>query len=197
MKNIFFDFDGTLVDNNIRQYRCFLIALNKLKIKNEISFVDYLKLKKTYSSNFQIYEFLFPKKNIDIFLDIYLKNIENYSLLIFDKLQKNSIDYLDEVKKNHLHLITNRQNRNKLLFQLNYLGLKKYFDEIILSRNYATKKDALVKNKINYSSSDIFISDDLSDFNGINMNKFLINSDEPCIDQSVVVVNNFSSLLNI
>ena len=73
-----------------------------------------------------------------------------------------------------MYLVTNRQNKNKLVMQLHYLGLNKY-QKIILSRNYSSKKEALLSNKINIYPKDLFISDDISDFNDLNLTKILIN----------------------
>ena len=197
MKNIFFDFDGTLVNTNKRQYLCFVTTVQKMKLTTNISFQKYLDLKETHLSNAGIYQLLFPEhNNSNLFLKIFIKNIENISLLAKDEVQKYSKDYLNVVKNINLHLVTNRQNKNKLVMQLRYLGFKKYFNNIILSRNYSSKKEALLSNKINISPNDLFISDDVSDFYDLNLSKILINTKKPCLDSKVMIFDDFLSLLN-
>lgn len=197
MKNIFFDFDGTLINTNKRQYLCLLTTLQKMKLTANISFKKYSDLKKTHLSNTDIYQLLFPEhNNLNLFLEIFIKNIENISFLTKDEVLKNSKDYLNEVKNINLFLVTNRQNKTKLIMQLRYLGLKKYFNNIILSRNYSTKKEALLSNKVMVSPNDLFISDDISDFNDLNLNKILINSHKPCMDSKIMVFDDFLSLMN-
>ena len=195
MKNIFFDFDGTLVNTNKRQYLCFVTTVQKMKLTTNISFQKYLDLKETHLSNAGIYQLLFPEhNNLNLFLKIFIKNIENISLLAKDEVQKNSKDYLNEVKNIDLYLVTNRQNKNKLVMQLHYLGLNKYFKKIILSRNYSSKKEALLSNKINIYPKDLFISDDISDFNDLNLTKILINP-KTYFDSKVIIFDDFLSLL--
>lgn len=197
MKNIFFDFDGTLVNTNKRQYLCFVTTVQKMKLTTNISFQKYLDLKETHLSNAEIYQLLFPEhNNLNLFLKIFIKNIENISLLAKDEVQKNSKDYLNEVKNIDLYLVTNRQNKNKLVMQLHYLGLNKYFNKIILSRNYSSKKEALLSNKINIYPKDLFISDDISDFNDLNLTKILINPKKTYFDSKVMIFDDFLSLLN-
>lgn len=197
MKNIFFDFDGTLVNTNKRQYLCFVTTVQKMKLTTNISFQKYLDLKETHLSNAGIYQLLFPEhNNLNLFLKIFIKNIENISLLAKDEVQKNSKDYLNEVKNIDLYLVTNRQNKNKLVMQLHYLGLNKYFKKIILSRNYSSKKEALLSNKINIYPKDLFISDDISDFNDLNLTKILINPKKTYFDSKVIIFDDFLSLLN-
>jgi len=197
MKNIFFDFDGTLVNTNKRQYLCLLKTINVLKLTTNISFQKYLDLKETHLSSVEIYQLLFPEhSNLNLFLEIFINNIENTSLLAKDKVYKYSKDYLNEVKNFNLCLVTNRQSKTKLMMQLRYLGLKKYFNNIILSRSYSTKKEALLSNKIKISSNDLFISDDISDFNDLNLNKIMINTQKPYLNSNIKVFDNFLSLLN-
>jgi len=197
MKNIFFDFDGTLVNTNKRQYLCFLTTMQVLKLTTNISFQKYLDLKETHLSNAEIYQLLFPEhSNLNHFLEIFINNIENTFFLLKDEVHKYSKDYLNEVKNINLCLVTNRQNKTKLLMQLRYLGLKKYFNNIILTRSYSTKKEALLSNKIKISSKDLFISDNISDFNDLNLNKILINTQKSCLDSNIMVFDNFLSLLN-
>ena len=197
MKNIFFDFDGTLVNTNKRQYLCLLKTMQAMKLTTNISFQKYLDLKETHLSNVAIYQLLFPEhSNVNLFLEIFINNIENTSLLAKDKVHKYSKDYLNEVKNVNLCLVTNRQSQTKLLMQLRYLGLKKYFNNVILSRSYSTKKEALLSNKIKISSKDLFISDNISDFNDLNLNKILINTQKPYLNSNIKVFDNFLSLLN-
>ena len=77
-----FDFDGTLVNTNKRQYLCFVTTVQKMKLTTNISFQKYLDLKETHLSNAGIYQLLFPEhNNLNLFLKIFIKILKIFLFL--------------------------------------------------------------------------------------------------------------------
>jgi phosphoglycolate phosphatase-like HAD superfamily hydrolase len=199
MKNIFFDLDGTLIDDTERQFNCYKHTLSKLNLESNIIFNEYKKLKQSSLSNKEIFEYYFPisDKNNE-FNELFVKNIENINFLYQDKLFEKAVDCLQSFKKkNKIYLITNRQNSIKLNLQIKFFKINHYFESIILSRSFKDKRDAIVFNGINISKNDIFISDNVADFNNLNTFNILV-SPNLIIDKRVTQqINYLNELLQL
>ena len=156
---IFLDLDGPILEGKNRHYECYkeiiethggdLLDLETYwNLKRDKVTRDIILLK----SNFQA--------SYDVFLDSWIKNIENEKYLQLDFLKPDVIETIENWKtiSNKIILVTMRQNRALLLQQLQNLGVYNLLDEIIdcPPQRENTKYEAL-KNK--FFNKAIFIGD--------------------------------------
>jgi phosphoglycolate phosphatase-like HAD superfamily hydrolase len=156
---IFLDLDGPILEGKNRHYECYkeiiethggdLLDLDTYwNLKRDKVTRDIILLK----SNFQA--------SYDVFLDSWIKNIENEKYLQLDFLKPDVIETIENWKtiSNKIILVTMRQNRALLLQQLQNLGVYNLLDEIIdcPPQRENTKYEAL-KNK--FFNKAIFIGD--------------------------------------
>jgi len=126
---IFFDLDGPILDVSKRYYKVFLdIAGGKSKLSKK-AFWE-LKKKRTPWPN--IFKKAALKIKNDDFLRLWLWCIEGKIYLSLDKLRPNVKRRLSSLsKKNSLYLISLRQFKKNLFWQVKKLGIDKYFKKII------------------------------------------------------------------
>ncbi len=151
ISRIGFDLDGTLLDSRARH----IVLLNKLFIKYKINMRanDLIEFKSRGKNNvdYMIHKGIDSKLASTIQKE-WVKKIEDYELLKYDKLYPESIDLLKQLSQNNeLILITARSNRTNTIKQIKELGIDKYFKhvEIVDVKNVSeSKKDVLIKYNI-------------------------------------------------
>ena len=150
--NIFLDLDGTLLDIESRYVNLFQYMSKIYKI-NKISSSDFWQHKRNGKTNIQILTQLGYDNNLsNRFHNHWVSLIEEYFWLGFDKLQIDTIEFLNNLnKKNfYIYLITGRNNRQSLLQQLTKLEITHYFENIFnvdTSKMVAQKKYLLEEYK--------------------------------------------------
>ncbi|OPZ76919.1 MAG: Pyrophosphatase PpaX [Alphaproteobacteria bacterium ADurb.Bin438] len=156
IKNIFFDFDGTLVNSQLRLYNLFKELTNcsmtydeYWKIKRQrINQKDFLKRYFNYSDE-MIADF---KKN-------WLLKIEEPHRFKDDFLVDGMREVLEKLSKdNNLYLVTHRQSQELTLKEAEDLGISKYFKKIMASEQKITKVQ-MIENNVKVSKEDILIGD--------------------------------------
>lgn len=155
--NIFFDFDGTLVDSKLRLYTLFVELFPEI----ELTFDQYWELKKKKISNkkiiTQIYNF--KEERYQIFEKEWMDKIEDTAFLNFDKLFEGTEAFLFEKSKEFkLHLVTHRQFPLQVIKQLNKLGIHSYFSEILVTEQKREKHE-LILEKVLVSKEDWIVGD--------------------------------------
>ena len=118
--NIFLDLDGTLLDIESRYVNLFQYMSKIYKI-NKISSSDFWQHKRNGKTNIQILTQLGYDNNLsNRFHNHWVSLIEEYFWLGFDKLQVDTIEFLNNLNKKNFYtsLITGRNNRPSLLQQL-------------------------------------------------------------------------------
>lgn len=122
--NLILDFDGTLIDDSTRHHQTFQKTADI-----EIDKATYWQYRREGLSNQELFKKLNGKNEFD--LDKFKKIIESKEYLKLDQLIINP-DKLGELQRNnHIVLCTVRSDRSNLFWQLDLLGIKQYFDEIV------------------------------------------------------------------
>lgn len=157
MSNIFFDFDGTLVNSQKRLYNLFCT----LCPQNSLSYIQYWELKRGRMLQQTMLKeiFNYSDEEINNFHEQYLSLIETYPLMSMDNPVDGATELLKSLSSNHnLYLVTNRQKKFLVYEQLNDFGWLDLFKTVFVTERKNTKYDIL-KKLDNVSSNDYLISD--------------------------------------
>lgn len=169
--NIFVDFDGTLIDSKLRLYELF----KELVKENFFSYDEYWQLKKKGISHNQIlYEkFNYTNNEIELFQYNWHKRIELKKWLKYDKPFEESLEWLQRVRgKANLILVTARQRKDNLIWQLNSFGWQKLFKKILVTEAKKTK-EAIITENVSITSRDWLIGDTGKDIQTAHQLKIL------------------------
>lgn len=151
-----FDLDGTLIDSSERMYRLF----QRLIPESIFSKEEYWKLKRNCINHKMIIDEYFPSYNFDEFNRKWLNMIELEEYLVMDNNYSDTIDVLNYLNKiDKIILLTARQSINELLWELERLNIRKYFDEVYITESKKTKLDILLQMSINNCKDVFFVSD--------------------------------------
>lgn len=153
---IFFDLDGTLIDTSERHHRVYKDILEFYGIPNTLSKEKFWGEKRKGKKTVELLPETSSKEFVQTFMDEWLKRIENRKYLKYDYLLPGVLDVLSILKnKSDLILVTLRNNKENLFWELNNLGLIKYFKEILVDSPMKPKnKTLLIKNYIERHSRD-------------------------------------------
>lgn len=158
---IIYDLDGTLIDSSERMYRLFIDLIPECEFDKD----QYWKLKRDKVNHKMLLEKYFSQYDFAEFEKKWLGLIEKKEYLIMDKLYSDTLDFLDAQKGRHILqvLLTARQSKENLYEELERLGIKEYFDCILVTEGVISKGDllsgALSSGIISKSDDDLFISD--------------------------------------
>lgn len=142
---IYFDLDGTLLDDKERHFRCYCDIVKKYG-GNCIYIEEYWNDKRNKISR----EILLRKTGFQGSYEEYLKEwierIEKKEYLLYETLKPYAESVLKTVRQyvNKLVLVTMRRNKENLLWQLNELELKSMFDEIFIGDPIISQKKDLL-----------------------------------------------------
>ena len=199
MKNIFIDFDGTIINDKKKQYKAFYKTVNTLNVHNDLDFETFLKLKSNHLSNYEVLQSV-SKTSINKFEfnKIYKTHVEKIQLLYEDKLFEDALNLLKSIyeKGYKCYLVTNRQYYLRLLIQLKYLNINKFFHQVILSSKYKNKFSAINSESIPLNQNDIFISDNLQDFEEFDLIKIYLGN-ENFKNKKIIKVDSLTQLINL
>lgn len=159
--NIFFDFDGTLLESRPRVFNLF----NSLSGNTIISYDEYWQLKRNMFSNEWILTHILRQSNEDIsnFKNEWFNLIESEEFLEYDRIFNFTIPTLEKIENNKLYIVTSRMLVEPLNKQVESFGLKKYFNDVLVSRNQISKKDLISGTGLKLSANDIIIGDTEAD----------------------------------
>ncbi|WP_163833043.1 HAD family hydrolase [Spartinivicinus ruber] len=156
-RNLFIDYDGTLIDSRRRQYELFVELIGKV----EISLDQYWNDKRDgmkQSDMLKLYSSPSPEK-IRHFSHAWMKLIEEPKRLKKDKLISGALDFLGKAKQHFkLHLVTGRQNRDFLIEQMHQLGIYNYFTSMLNTAQRMSKANLMCSNTC-IGINDVFIGD--------------------------------------
>ncbi len=157
--NIIFDFDGTLVDSSERMYRLF----QKLVPESTFTKDEYWKLKRNKISHKMILERYFPQYGFEAFNKTWLEKIELQEYLDMDKNYPDTVETLQRLSQNsNLVLLTARQYKSRLVYELEKLKLRYFFNFLFVTEARSSKKELLLRNEDMFtcgSDKGIFVSD--------------------------------------
>ncbi len=134
--NLFFDFDGTLVDVMKRDYVAYCVASKS----NNVDYREYVQRRRRRDP----ITHLLPS---DVILHDFLKKreeiIESIDLLSLDEIFPDSIQFLDKASENKCHIVSARRSEKNLIEQCVRLGIEKYFSSISAVENPAKKSEII------------------------------------------------------
>lgn len=160
---IIFDLDGTLINCEERLYRLF----QNLVPESNLSKKEYWDLKRNKKNHEYILTNIFGKdaEFIENFNNSWLIYIEKKQYLDLDQLFDYTISGLNDLLKNNiLYLVTSRQSRSMLMYELECLNLKGYFKEIYVTE-HKTDKYSLINSNIQIKDDTILVGDTGYDVN--------------------------------
>ncbi|MEJ5268104.1 MAG: HAD hydrolase-like protein [Bacteroidales bacterium] len=154
--NIFFDFDGTLIDSHRRLYELFQFLIPE----STLSFNEYWDLKRNQIDHKTILKKYFGINNSQPFEKEWMKKIETKKYLDLDKPHEGVTEYLIYLKNKNLslYLITDRQLPRGVYYQLNKFGWVNFFDAILITAQKYSKED-LIKPLISTNKADYIVGD--------------------------------------
>lgn len=158
--NYIFDLDGTLIDSSERIYRLFCYLVPQCRLSKE----EYWNYKRDKINHKKLLSMLYPKVDFEEFNLKWMSLIEMKEYIDLDKKYPETIGTLEELREeNKLYLLTARQSKNMLMYELDKLGLKLYFDVILTTEGCKSKEELLkeCRKKIPElaSNNNTFVSD--------------------------------------
>ncbi len=158
---IFFDLDGPILDVSKRYYKVFLDIFGGEAGLNKKDFWELKRKKTPWLSIFKKGALKIDKSD---FLDLWLWCIEGKIYLSLDTLHPYTKRRLLSLsKKNSLYLISLRQSKKNLLWQIKKLGIDKYFKKIIHCPHGSNKpwqeKAKLIRNNLKSKEQAVVIGD--------------------------------------
>lgn len=145
-RNIFIDFDGTLVDIAPRHYRIYKKCVEKMG-GTPLDRKKYWELKRDNIS----WNELLPMSGLEVnnrddYLKLFIDRIELLEELYRDELFVDSLSTLKKLSSNgnKLYLLSLRRNSDALDKQIEKLGIGRFFEKI-LSGHSDTKEGTLLK----------------------------------------------------
>lgn len=156
-KNIFFDYDGTLINSQKRMYKLFC----ELCLENNFSYQQYWDIKRTRinQNDFLKKYFNYSDEQIKEFKKSWMGKIEEENRLSEDEPVENIDKLLKGLSlENKLYLVTNRQFEDLAIKQIKNFGLFDFFDKILITEQRKTKVD-LIKKEVRVTPNDVFIGD--------------------------------------
>ncbi len=133
LKRIFLDLDGPLLDGKEKHYHCYRSIMEKFSFK-PIGIDEYWENKRALVNRRDLLSLSGAEEIYDIFCAAWLSMIESPDVLVLDKLQEGAVDCLRSWKTQgiKLTLVTMRKNKQALEQQLNSMGLRNYFDAVLV-----------------------------------------------------------------
>ena len=156
-RNIFFDLDGTLIDVKVRLYNLFI----ELAPQNQFSLDEYWEIKRNRIDQAGLLTkyFGYSESQIVEFKKLWLSKIEDRERLMLDVPFPKTGPLLRKLsKKNCLYIVTNRQNKDLAIEQVNSYGWVVCIKEILVTMQ-KTSKLFLINENVKTTKDDVFIGD--------------------------------------
>lgn len=134
-KSLVFDFDGTLIDISLRDYRVYKDILSS-KGFNYIDFAPFWQLRRDRSDIRDILRLTdaFNDSFFSYFLERRASIIDTFEYLLIDKLFPYSVDILTRLQENFdCYLVTSRINKLDTQRQIDHLNIRNFFKEIFIT----------------------------------------------------------------
>lgn len=160
---IFLDLDGTLIDTSERHYVVFRDILKSYKIPIYISKDYFWNEKRGGRKTIELLPKGLPCGLIKKFSKEWINSIEKKEYLKCDKAFPGMKSILSNLyKKRDLILVTLRNNKKNLLWELNYFGITKFFKSILVDSPMKNKDKASMIKEIlakSFNNKSIIIGD--------------------------------------
>lgn len=162
---IIFDLDGTLICAKRRVYDLFLDLVKPFMITYDKYWG--LKLKGFNNESILRSEFFYKENEVDLFLKMWMDNIEQDIYLDKDTVIDGVFDKLTELQKQgcRMYICTARQDEKRAHDQLKKLGILHFFEEIFVTAQKNKKEQLLLGVGIEWGREDWIIGDTGHDIN--------------------------------
>ena len=132
IKTVICDLDGPILDGRFRHYQCYCDILRELGFV-PVALEKYWEMKRHRIDRHQQLAACGADEIYDRFLKSWMAQIEEKKYLKLDRLQPGAINKLAELKSAgaKMILVTMRNNEDHLHWQLKFLGLAPFFDNIV------------------------------------------------------------------
>jgi len=133
IKTILLDLDGPLLDGTLRHYQCYSDILESHGY-SPMPIDRYWEMKRLRKTRKEQLDISGARSIYDLFLEQWLKYIEQTEYLALDRVQDGALSKLQEWVNGgtKVVLVTMRSNQEQLLRQLNNTGLLPFFDSVIV-----------------------------------------------------------------
>jgi phosphoglycolate phosphatase len=155
--NIFFDFDGTLIDARQRIYGLFKTLVQEC----DLSFEDYWEIKRRQLDHRHILKtnFQYSEKEISAFVKKWMDEIEKESWLRLDKPFQEAGAYLSELSQMaNLYIVTARQKPEMAIKQIERLQWGHHFKDVLVTKQENEKED-LIRLAVKVGKEDFIAGD--------------------------------------
>jgi phosphoglycolate phosphatase-like HAD superfamily hydrolase len=129
-KTIFFDLDDTLINTSERHYRVYCNIIKVLNLEEPIDKNEFWKLKREGISTVNILNGI-DNGILEKFSKLWIDKIEEKNYLFYDTLLQRTLSLLSNLKDERLILLTMRNNRGNLIWEIKKLDLYDYFKSIL------------------------------------------------------------------
>lgn len=159
--NIFFDFDGTLIDVSQKYYHAHCAACKIMRLRS-CSFKKYWGAKRSKTPEHELVNLDLHSTRLRDYENSRIRLLENNEFLEYDKLFPFTKKLLQSLKDRHrLFLVTLRRDAGFLLREVNNFGIANFFTKILI---HCPKSNALVAKmnllkEIKFSSDDLIVGD--------------------------------------
>lgn len=157
IRRLFVDFDGTLVDSKVRQYELFIELIGT----TSLSFSEYWSEKRAgIKQSDMLAKYTNTTSNQRAaFKGKWIEAIEDPQRLKMDVLIEGVPAFVGEASKHfQLYLVTGRQHRDRLIDQMQQLGIASFFTGI-LNTAQRIPKAHLVQANVELGDGGVFIGD--------------------------------------
>lgn len=161
IRRLFVDFDGTLVDSRVRQYKLFIELIGS----TTLTLSEYWNAKRDGIKQSDMLSKYTNCTNEErrAFKGKWMEAIEDPQRLLADELIAGAPAFLGEASKHfNLYLVTGRQHRERLIDQMQKLCIESYFTGI-LNTAQRIRKAHLVHANVELGHGDVFIGDSAED----------------------------------
>jgi phosphoglycolate phosphatase-like HAD superfamily hydrolase len=158
-----FDFDGTIVHVKERFYNVHMSLCEHFKIK-PLPENDYWEARCNGVSTKEILKSINAENVYEEYISRRNDLIESEKFLRYDTLREGVEETLKEIKsKDKVFVLSGRLSKDMLVKQIDWLGLSKYVDEILVVSPFGGWEDKCEVLKKYASPSDLFVGDNPKD----------------------------------
>ena len=156
-RNIFFDLDGTLSDPRVRLYDLFVDLVPECKF----SFDEYWEIKRNGIDQVKLLSqyFNYSEEQIVRFRKLWLSKIEDKERLKQDVPFPKSRALLEKLSKyNYVFIVTERQKRDLVFWQIRNYGWNEYLKNVLVTRQ-RTSKFTIISGNVCVTKHDTIVGD--------------------------------------